>query len=111
MSVCRVKRIPFIALLQAILYETPRRNTGSSSVSSSPEAPSPAPRPQSVDVRKAEIFINTRQAENQPDGAWCGMELFRQLNQASRQGGVYDYAAISCLQPEGRAGMGQQGGG
>ncbi len=70
----------------------------------------------SVDVRKAEVFINNRDlqpiqassllptqdrlAQDQsPVGGFIAWEMYRQVNQAARQGSVGDYLVIVKLTP------------
>jgi len=64
--------------------------------------------PQQSDLRKAEIFINNRDAERASGSgkAWCGSELYRQVTQAARQGGVGDYMTVACYQQEAGSGDG-----
>ncbi|KAF5828958.1 hypothetical protein DUNSADRAFT_16755 [Dunaliella salina] len=80
-----------------VVWTTPRRS-GSSD-------PLDQRNPQQSDLRKAEIFINNREAEpesGQPSSpkAWCGSELYRQVSQAARQGAVGDYMTLTCYERE-----------
>mmetsp|Transcript_71927 Transcript_71927/g.227168 ORF Transcript_71927/g.227168 Transcript_71927/m.227168 type:complete len:194 (-) Transcript_71927:22-603(-) len=61
----------------AVVYATPRRDQ------------------QGEDLRKAELFINNREAQPAEEGnTFACSELYRQLVQSSGYGNVFDYEAI-----------------
>ncbi|MEW5297055.1 MAG: hypothetical protein WDW36_000288 [Sanguina aurantia] len=79
----------------AVIYNTPRKDI----------------RAITEDSRKAEIFINNRSHEASADGSvFVGIETFRQVTQASQQGGVGDYSVLASysLQPDGSVNVRQR---
>jgi len=110
----------------AVVYATPRKgappltplgsgattaSTPDSSIGSTPgSASGGAQRPaavESVDLRKAELFVNNRGSTGLPaEGAeqtpqpFTGWELYRQVTQGSRQGLVGDYMQVQRFTPQ-----------